>query len=156
MCLFLQGLKFSLIPGKCAGGQGFLAGSRSGRDEAQLTDCLTWIGMCRAWRAKMISSDLLRLWLEREKKGCPDPTATLLIRVRNGNCWTYLDMNVQHALATPNSHIEPISLDGCVAPVKPAMVKRHVKGGNWADFWVARCGQGGLKIQQQTFIVNED
>lgn len=70
VCVLL-GLKFGLIPWKCAGGQGFLAGSRSGRDEAQLTDCLTWIGMCRAWRAKMISSDLLRLWLQREKKKLP-------------------------------------------------------------------------------------
>lgn len=69
----LLGLKFGLIPGKCAGGQGFLAGSRSGRDEAQLTDCLTWIGMFRAWRAKMIYSDLLRLWLQREKKKLPRP-----------------------------------------------------------------------------------
>lgn len=54
---------------------------------------------------------------------------------------------MQHPLAAPNSHIEPISLDGFVAPVKPAMVKRHVKGGNWADFWVARCGQGGLMLR---------
>ena len=87
----LLGLKFGLIPGKCAGGQGFLAGSRSGRDEAQLTDCLTSIAMCRAWRAKMISSDLLRLWLQREeeKKSCADPMATLLIKGRTGSFWTF-------------------------------------------------------------------
>lgn len=84
--------------------------------------------------------------------------ATLLIKGRTGSFWAYLDMNVQHALAAPNSHIEPIFLNGFVAPVKPAMVKRHVKGGNWAGVWVARCGQGGLKIQQlqQTFIVLDD
>lgn len=89
MCVFCWDSNLAWYLRKCAGGQGFLAGSRSGRDEAQLTDCLTSIAMCRAWRAKMISSDLLRLGLQREKKSCPDPMATLLIKGRTGSFWTF-------------------------------------------------------------------